>query len=443
MDISVIGTGYVGLVTGVCLAEVGNKVTCIDLDEAKVEGLQRGISPIYEAGLEELLKKNIDNGSIDFTADYEAGLRGKAVIYIAVGTPQAADGSADLTYVKEVCASLAEHLREDAVIVTKSTVPVGTNEWIKQEIEANLRKDVRIRMVSNPEFLRQGSAVHDTFNGDRIVIGSDDEAALDIVADINEGFDLPIVRTDLRSAEMIKYASNAFLAAKISFINEMANLSERIGANIDHVAEGMGMDRRIGNAFLNAGIGYGGSCFPKDTRAIISIAGAVDYDMPILENVVDSNERQRVIIVDKIQSRFKSLKGLKVAVLGLAFKPGTDDIREAPSISVTEKLVDEGAEVRAYDPAALKNARAQLSGAIHFTDQIETALDGADIAIILTEWPAIKTLPLATYKRLMAAPVIFDGRNCFTLVEVEGEGIEYHSIGRPSVKPKEGVHPSE
>ncbi len=433
MEIAVIGTGYVGLVTGACLSEIGNRVTCIDIDEEKVATLKQGISPIYEEGLTELLQKNIAESRLDFTTDYKAGLEGKDIVYIAVGTPQNDDGSADLAAVEAVCRSLSEHLTRDVIIVTKSTVPVGTNEYIKDLIEENLVHDVAVSIASNPEFLRQGSAVYDTFNGDRIVIGADSPEVLDVLEEVNAGFRLPIVRTNLRSAEMIKYASNAFLATKISFINEMANLSERIGANIDDVSRGMGMDRRIGKAFLNAGIGYGGSCFPKDTRAIISVAQEASYDMQILENVVDSNERQRVIIVDKIMDRFESISGKKVAVLGLAFKPNTDDVREAPSISVIEKLVSEGAEVHTYDPAAMDNARKVLPEGIHYEDSLEGAVEGAEIAIILTEWEEIKTFPIEKYEALMETPVIFDGRNCFTLEEVGKTGVEYHSIGRPSI----------
>ncbi|GAB3063538.1 UDP-glucose dehydrogenase family protein [Salinicoccus sesuvii] len=434
MEISVIGTGYVGLVTGVCLADLGHQVMCIDIDKEKIGTLKQGISPIYEEGLSDLLKKNISNKNLSFTSDYKEGLRGKEVIYIAVGTPQAMDGSADLTYVEKVCKSIARYLENDAIVVTKSTVPVGTNEWIKQTIEGNLQKDIEIKIVSNPEFLRQGSAVYDTYHGDRIVIGSEDAEALNILESINADFSIPIVKTDLRSAEMIKYASNAFLAAKISFINEMANLSERIGANIDHVAAGMGMDKRIGNAFLNAGIGYGGSCFPKDTRAVISIAKEADYEMPILENVVDSNERQRGIIVDKMMSRFERLKNKKVAILGLAFKPETDDIREAPSISVTEKLLEAGAEVCAYDPAARRNAEKVLSNKVAYADSVSEAITEADIAVILTEWKEIKKFPIEDYKKYMKSPIIFDGRNCFTLEEAKDSGAEYHSIGRPVVR---------
>ncbi|MFC4025015.1 UDP-glucose dehydrogenase family protein [Oceanobacillus longus] len=433
MEISVIGTGYVGLVTGVCLAHIGNKVTCIDIDEEKINTLKSGISPIYEEGLTELLQENINNGNLDFTSDYKEGLAGKKFVYIAVGTPQGEDGSADLTYIDKACESIAQHLEENTVIVTKSTVPVGTNEYIKGKIESNLINEVTIKIASNPEFLRQGSAVYDTFNGDRIVVGSDDEETLNLLEKINEGFKLPIVRTDLRSAEMIKYASNAFLATKISFINEMANLSEKIGANIDHVAKGMGMDKRIGNSFLNAGIGYGGSCFPKDTRAIISIGKKAQYDMPILENVVDANERQRDILVDKVLKKYKDISGKKVAVLGLAFKPNTDDMREAPSISVTNKLLANGAIVTAYDPVATDNAKEVLSSQVKFAKSIEDAIDGADIAMILTEWAEIKAYPLESYKNYMNQAVIFDGRNCHSLELAKESGAVYHSIGRPSM----------
>ncbi|MFD1020140.1 UDP-glucose dehydrogenase family protein [Thalassobacillus hwangdonensis] len=433
MNIAVIGTGYVGLVTGVCLSDLGHNVTCIDIDEKKVEKLNNGKSPIYEEGLEELLEKNLRQERLTFTTDYTRGLAQKQLVYIAVGTPQGDDGSADLTYVNAACRDIASHLENDAVIVTKSTVPVGTNEHIKETIEANLVNDVSISVASNPEFLRQGSAVHDTFRGDRIVIGSNDEEALELLEKVNAGFRLPIVKTDLRSAEMIKYASNAFLATKISFINEMANLSEKIGANIDHVAKGMGMDKRIGESFLNAGIGFGGSCFPKDTRAIISIGRNVENDMPILENVVDVNERQRSIIVDKLHKRVTDLSNKKVAVLGLSFKPNTDDMREAPSIDVTEKLLDKNAEVVAYDPVATENAKEVLSNKVHYATSIEKAVQDADVAIILTEWKEIKNFPLHEYKARMKEALVFDGRNCFTLDQVKNSGVEYHSIGRPVI----------
>lgn len=429
MNIAVIGTGYVGLVTGVCLSELGNSVTCIDIDADKISMLEKGQSPIYESGLEDLLQNNIGRGNLNFTTDYEKGLYDKQLIYIAVGTPQGEDGSADLTYINKACESLARNLKQDAIIVTKSTVPVGTNEYIMKKIQSSLPQDITIKIASNPEFLRQGSAVHDTFHGDRIVIGSDDEEALETLERINADFNLPIVKTDLRSAEMIKYASNAFLATKLSFINEMANLCERLGANVDSVSSGMGMDKRIGSSFLNAGIGYGGSCFPKDTRAIISAGKDADYHMSLLESAVDVNERQKVIIVDKVMERFSNISGKKVAVLGLAFKPGTDDMREAPSIYVTEKLLAEGAVVHAYDPVAADNAQKILPGQIRYASSVEEAIDGADMALILTEWNEIKEFPWESYKEHMNNAVLFDGRNCFRLDNIAGSGVEYHSIG--------------
>lgn len=433
MDIAVIGTGYVGLVTGVCLADLGHQVTCIDIDEEKVTMLRDGISPIYEEGLTELLRKNIKNNHLTFTTDYEEGISGKQVIYIAVGTPQSEDGSADLTYIDQASASISKHLSDHAIIVTKSTVPVGTNEYIKANIQENVKKGINIQIVSNPEFLRQGTAVYDTFNGDRIVVGSDDQEALNVVSEINKGFNLPILKTDLRSAEMIKYASNAFLATKVSFINEMANLAEKLDANIDHISEGMGMDERIGNRFLNAGIGYGGSCFPKDTRALLSIGRDKGYDMPLLKNVVHTNERQKGIIVDKIIQHYGDVKGKHIAILGLSFKPNTDDLREAPSILVTDKLLEKGAILTAFDPVAMNNAKKVLSKEINYVNSVTEAITGADIAVILTEWKEMKDYPLASYKKYMKHPVIFDGRNCFSLDDIHESGIEYHSIGRPKI----------
>ncbi|HLR81391.1 MAG TPA: UDP-glucose/GDP-mannose dehydrogenase family protein [Bacillota bacterium] len=433
MDIAVLGTGYVGLVTGVCLADLGHHVTCIDIDHDKIATLKKGTSPIYEEGLTELLQKNLHNGNVRFTTDYAEGLSGKKLIYIAVGTPRSDDGSADLTYIDEAITSIAKHVVDDVIIVTKSTVPVGANEYIQEKIQANVVKDVTISIVSNPEFLRQGSAVYDTFHGDRIVIGSDDEKALDILEEVNAGFQCPIVRTDLRSAEMIKYASNAFLATKITFINEVANLSEKIGANIDDVAKGMGMDERIGPHFLNAGVGYGGSCFPKDTRALLSIAKRENSPMPILENVIAANERQKRIIIDKLLQRFGDLQGKNVAVLGLAFKPNTDDMREAPSILITNELIERGASVSAFDPVATVNAKKILPEAIDYATTIDEAIRDKDVAIILTEWDDIKRYPLKNYVSDMARPVIFDGRNCLSLKDARESGIEYHSIGRPTV----------
>lgn len=434
MKIAVIGTGYVGLVTGVTLSEIGHQVICIDVDEEKVNTLNKGISPIYEEGLTELLQNNLEGGNLTFTTNYQEGVRDRDIIYIAVGTPQGEDGSADLTFINKACDSLAESLYQDVIIVTKSTVPIGTNLYIKGRVEEKVASGVSIDIVSNPEFLRQGTAVFDTFNGDRIIIGSDSKRALEVLEEVNAPFQLPIVKTDLKSAEMIKYASNAFLATKISFINEIANLSEKLGANVDLVADGIGMDKRIGRAFLNAGAGFGGSCFPKDTNALISIGKEENYEMPLLDSVISVNNKQRGIIADKVLENYPDLSGKKIAVLGLAFKPNTDDMRDAPSIQITERLLEKGAVLFAYDPVAMNNAKKVLSSEIEYCSDIESTLKDADLAIILTEWEEIKEFPLSAYKRLMKEPILFDGRNCFTINQMAGSGIVYHSIGRPVEK---------
>lgn len=434
MNIAVIGTGYVGLVTGVCLSEIGNNVTCIDIDEEKVETLRIGKSPIYEEGLEELLQANIQRERLHFTSNYEEGLAVKEVIFLAVGTPQGADGSADLTYLNTVCGDIVKYLHNDVVIVTKSTVPIGTNEHIKKSIELNAVTNLSVSVVSNPEFLRQGSAVYDTFNGDRIVIGSEDEKAMEIMEEIYRPYNIPIVKTDLRSAEMIKYASNNFLATKISFINEIANLCEHVGANVDDVANGVGMDSRIGGRFLKAGIGYGGSCFPKDTNAIIALGNSVDYHMSILESVQYVNEKQTELLVDKIIKRFSgNIQDKTIAILGLAFKPNTDDMRGAPSIQVAHRIIDAGAGINAYDPVAIENAKSVLPNNVNYVETIEEALNQASCAIILTDWKEIKEYPISLYREYLSYPIVFDGRNCFSLEKLTGSGIEYHSIGRPVV----------
>ncbi|SDM54461.1 UDP-glucose dehydrogenase family protein [Sediminibacillus halophilus] len=439
MNIAVIGTGYVGLVTGVCLAEIGHSVTCLDIDEEKIALLNHGKSPIFEEGLEDLLEKNLQCGRLDFTTDYWEGLAGKEVIYLAVGTPETADGSADLTFIEAAGRAIAAHLKQNAVIVTKSTVPVGTNQSIKRMIESALAEPVHIRIVSNPEFLRQGTAVHDTFHGDRIVIGSDDPDALALLEEINRPFQLPIVKTDLRSAEMIKYASNAFLAAKISFINEMAHLCAHVGANVDNVAEGMGMDSRIGGKFLQAGVGYGGSCFPKDTNALIAMGRSHDYPMPLLGSVQHVNDKQRDWLVKMIQTRLGILEGKTIALLGLTFKPNTDDMRESPAIRVAEQLQAAGATLRGYDPVAVSRARQVMPATVRLTDNLQEAIQGADCAVIITDWKQVKDLPLTEYARLLARPLLFDGRNCFDLEAAKASVIEYHSIGRPIVNSQETV----
>ncbi|WP_339157835.1 UDP-glucose/GDP-mannose dehydrogenase family protein [Paenibacillus sp. FSL W8-0186] len=434
MRISVIGTGYVGLVTGVCLAEIGHIVTCIDIDALKINLLRSGKSPIYEPGLEELIVKNMAEGRLHFTNQYNEGLIRAEVIYIAVGTPSNEDGTADLSALEDAAIAIADQISNDVVIVTKSTVPIGTGDRLKAIIEYNKSNDsVSFEMVSNPEFLREGSAINDTFYGDRIIIGSDSVKAAEMIEEINKPFQIPIYKTSIRSAEMIKYASNAFLATKISFINEISNLCEKLDADITEVAQGMGMDKRIGAHFLNAGIGYGGSCFPKDTNALMQIAGNANHDFELLRSVIEVNKKQQNILTEKAKRRFGSLEGLKIAVLGLAFKPNTDDMREAASLTVVTDLIKSGAVVSAYDPIAIDNARKLLPEEVEFLSNIEDAIQDADCVFILTEWPEIVNFDLELYVSKMGKPVIFDGRNCLDMTKIQKLKIEYHSVGRSSI----------
>ncbi|WP_454844303.1 UDP-glucose dehydrogenase family protein [Priestia megaterium] len=434
MKITVIGTGYVGLVTGVSLSDVGHDVVCIDTDTAKIEQMRKGISPIYEPGLEDLMIKNIKAGRLNFTNDYADGLESTEVIMVAVGTPQNNDGTANLQYIEAVAQSIGENIKRDTVIVTKSTVPVGTNHFVKKTVLSNLKhRDVNISIASNPEFLKEGSAIQDTFYGDRIVIGTEDDETAKILEKMYEPLKLPIFKTDIYSSEMIKYASNAFLATKISFINEISNVCEKLGANVEDVANGMGLDRRIGRAFLNAGIGYGGSCFPKDTHALVQIAGGVEHDFGLLKSVIEVNKKQQSLLVEKIISRFGSLNGKTIALLGLAFKPNTDDMREAASIVVAEELIKRGAELRAYDPIAMENAKLHLPRNVKYVESLEGALKDADCAVIITEWDEFKNMDLFELRNLLKEPILFDGRNCFSLEIVKENKIEYHSVGRPVV----------
>lgn len=433
-NISVIGTGYVGLVTGVCLSDIGHKVTCIDVDKAKIRMMKQGISPIYEPGLEDLMKKNYMAERLVFTDSYEQGLELAEVIYIAVGTPQNKDGSANLTYIKQVAENIACYIKRDTTVIIKSTVPVGTNEIIKGLIEEKLKKNYKINMISNPEFLREGSAIHDAFYGDRIIIGAESEEAAKIVEDINKPFGLPIFKTNIRSAEMIKYASNAFLATKISFVNEIANICEKVEADIEEVAYGMGLDKRIGTQFLKAGIGYGGSCFPKDTEALIQIAGNVKHDFELLKSVINVNNNQQMVLFNKARKKIGDLEGKKVAILGLAFKPNTDDMREAASIVIAQELVEHGAEVIAYDPIAIENAQKVLPKEVRYVHSVEDAIREADMAFIITEWSEIKDFSLEKYQELMNEPIIFDGRNCYDINEIKKQEIDYYSIGRPKIE---------
>ncbi|MGH0940155.1 UDP-glucose dehydrogenase family protein [Bacillus mycoides] len=434
MKIAVVGTGYVGLVTGVALSHIGHDVTCVDIDEKKVERMRKGISPIYEPGLEELMLQNIETNRLFFTTSHQDGFQNAQVIYIAVGTPEREDGSADLSYIEQVAKDIAQNVNHDIIVVTKSTVPVGTNHYIKQIISENLNKNIKVEVVSNPEFLREGSSVYDTFNGDRIVVGSDSVEAANVIEEINKPFGIPVYKTGIRSAEMIKYASNAFLATKISFINEIANICEKAGANIEDVAHGMGLDQRIGSMFLKAGIGYGGSCFPKDTKALTKIASNVDLDFTLLKAVVEVNNKQQHKLVKAAQSKLGTLRDKKIAVIGLAFKPNTDDMREAASVVIIKELLGEGAHVTAYDPVAIENAKKLLPGTVEFTIDIQEALLNADVVFIVTEWQEVKELDLSLFTKLMKRPIIFDGRNCFDLKEIEKYEIDYYSIGRCSVQ---------
>jgi len=437
MKISVIGTGYVGLVTGVCLSDINHEVTCIDIDKEKVAKMQSGISPIYEPGLDELITINVEANRLSFTTNHAEGFAGTEVIIIAVGTPQEEDGSADLTYIKQAAKDIASYITNDVVVVTKSTVPVGTNEIIQNIIAENIPNEYSFNVVSNPEFLREGSAIFDTMHGDRVVIGSNYEAPGQKVKEMYEPLNIPFVMTDIRSAEMIKYASNAFLATKISFVNEISNICEKLNANIEDVTNGMGLDERIGNRFLNAGIGYGGSCFPKDTKALVQIAGNVDHKFDLLESVINVNNQQQAKLVGQLKGRLGDLRGKTIGILGLSFKPNTDDMREAASIRVIEELRNEGAIVQAYDPIAIENAKSIIgSEQVDYVNSCQEAIRGTDAALILTEWDQIKDMDLDIFVNEMKQSLILDGRNCYDLQHVKNYPIEYYSIGRPPVVPE-------
>lgn len=428
--IAVAGTGYVGLVAGVCFAEVGHQVLCVDVDEEKVALMRSGVSPIYEQDLEELMRKNYAAGRLDYTTDYQKAYREADVIFIGVGTPEQPDGSANLSYIATVARQIAENVVKDCLVVVKSTVPVGTNDKVEQFIHDFLINDVKVEVASNPEFLAQGTAVRDTLHAARIVIGTESGNAERILKEIYEPFGLPIVSVSRRSAEMIKYASNDFLALKISYMNDIANLCELVGANIQDVAEGMKYDERIGAKFLNAGVGYGGSCFPKDTKALRYLAKQVGYDLKTVGAAVDVNTAQKVRLFQKASSRLITFSGLKVAVLGLTFKPGTDDLREAPSLDNIPLLLNAGADVYAYDPVGSDNFRKRFPEGVAYAASPEEALQGANVCFIFTEWPQIAALPPETYAKLMRTPLVYDGRNLYAPQSMRQAGVEYHSIGR-------------
>lgn len=433
MDIVVAGTGYVGLVTGACLAEVGHKVTCVDVDEKKIEILREGISPIYEPGLDEILEKNYKMGNLDFTTDYKEAYKKADVVFIGVGTPERIDGSANLDYVFSVCRQIAKNVTKDCLVVVKSTVPIGTNDKVEEFLRENVENDVHIEVASNPEFLAQGTAVRDTLSASRIVIGVESEKARDILMNIYERFNQPIVVTNRRSAEMIKYASNDFLALKISFINEMANVCEIVGADIEDVTKGMSYDPRIGNKFLSAGIGYGGSCFPKDTKALHWLANDHGYEVKTIKATIEVNENQKYKLFRKAKEVFGSLKNKRVAILGLTFKPGTDDLREAPSLQNVRRLLDEGAKVIAYDPVGENNFKKIYPTEIIYAESIEEAIKDSDMVFIFTEWDEIKSIGIDIFIEKMKTPIIFDGRNCFQLDNIYEKEVYYYSIGRKTI----------
>ena len=432
MNITIIGTGYVGLVTGTCLADMGNNVTCVDINEKKVQHMQSGKVPIYEPNLEELFHRNISANRLLFTTSLKEAIQDSTVIFLALPTPQGEDGSADLSYVKDVAHDLGKMITDYKIIVNKSTVPVGTSDTVKKIIESET--DVEFDVVSNPEFLREGYAVKDFMEPQRIIIGSKSEKAKKILSSLFKPYvtvKRPIIYMDERSSELTKYASNTFLATKITFMNEVANLCEKIGADVDMVRMGMGSDPRIGNKFLFPGIGYGGSCFPKDVNALVKSSDDASYDFKILKSVLNINVKQKKSLVPKVSRYFDSkLTGKKMAIWGLAFKPNTDDIREAPALDVINELLLKGVNISAYDPEAMPNMKTIYGDKINFTSNSYDALDGVDCLLICTEWSEFRSPDFDKMKSIMKTPIIFDGRNIFDLEDMEDKGFHYESVGR-------------
>jgi UDPglucose 6-dehydrogenase len=427
--ICVIGAGYVGLVTGTCFADLGNRVTCLDIDETKIEKLRAGIMPIYEPGLEEMVRRNQAAGRLSFTTSYAEGLKDAEFVFIAVGTPSGVDGEADLRYVRMAAESIAQHMDHPLIIVNKSTVPVGTGDWVADIIRRCQPQPIPFAVVSNPEFLREGSAIQDFLNPDRVVLGSLDREAAEKVAQLHLPLRAPIIVTDLRTAEMIKYASNAFLATRISFINEIASICERLGADVKEVAIGMGYDRRIGHAFLDAGIGWGGSCFPKDVKALEYMALVHGAHPSLLRAVMEINRDQRRQVIHKLRELLGPLRDHTVGLLGLAFKPNTDDMREAPSVEIARLLLHEGARVRGYDPVAMGVA-ARILPEIELASDPYQLAEGSDALVVCTEWNEFKHLDLARIRDLMREPVLIDGRNIYDPKQMYALGFKYRGIGR-------------
>jgi UDPglucose 6-dehydrogenase len=433
MNICVVGTGYVGLVTGACFAEFGINAVCVDKDKNKIALLNNGAIPIYEPGLEELVKKNVKDGRLSFTTNIDKAIKDAIVVFIAVGTPPKDDGSADLSYVEDVAGSIARNLNGYKVIVTKSTVPVGTGEKIRKIILEVNKKQENFDIVSNPEFLREGSAIEDFMRPNRVVIGASSERAVEVMKELYRPLYLietPFVITNVESAEMIKYASNAFLATKISFINEVANICERVGADVHAVAKGMGLDHRIGSKFLHSGPGYGGSCFPKDTQAIAQIAKENNYTFEIVEAVINANKKQKERMIEKIVKMAGELKGKTIGILGLSFKPNTDDMRDAPSVDIINGLLKRGAKIKAYDPVAMDEARKIFNDDIKYCKNSYDAAEGSDALVLITEWNQFRNLDIGKIKGLLKSPIIIDLRNVYELQKMKELGIRYTGVGR-------------
>ena len=433
MNIAIIGTGYVGLVTGACFADLGNTVICVDNNKDKIASLKKLIMPIYEPGLDELVRRNVKEKRLCFSADIKEALRKSKIIFIAVGTPPLDNGDADLTGVENVAKAIAKNLNGYKLIVEKSTVPVETGFWVEHTIKVNLpnakKGKISFDVASNPEFLREGQAINDFMHPDRIVIGVESQAARELLCDLYKPLKTHLVVTDIKSAEIIKHASNSFLATKISFINAIAQICERVGADVVKVADGMGMDKRIGRAFLDAGIGYGGSCFPKDLDAFITIAKKNGYDFELLKTVRDINEYQKKDIVKKIKDALWILKDKRICLLGLSFKPNTDDLRSAPSLAIIESLQSEGAKVRVFDPQCMEKAKEIVHGVTFCKDAYQAAKD-ADCVVIVTEWNEFKELDMARLKKIMHQPLIIDGRNIYEPQVMKKNGFRYIGMGR-------------
>jgi len=429
MNISIIGSGYVGLVTGACLSELGNKVICADNDQKKIRDIKKGIIPIYEPGLEELIANNAKRKRLSFTASIKDAVENSEVIFIAVGTPSLGNGEADLTGIENVARNIALNMSGYRLIVEKSTVPVETGEWVKHTISTYIRGKAEFDVASNPEFLREGQAINDFMHPDRIVIGVESKKAKELLVNLYKPLNAPLVVTDIKSAELIKHASNSFLAAKISFINAISNICEKVGADVVNVAEGMGLDKRIGLKFLDAGIGYGGSCFPKDLDAFITISDKVGYDFELLKSVKEINEQQKLFFLKKIKDSLWIIKDKTIGILGLSFKPNTDDIRNAPSIDIIVALQAEGAKIRAYDPQATEKAKGTLDKVVFCKDPYESC-KGSDCLLIITEWDEFKELDFLKVKKLLKRPLIIDGRNIYDPERLKKLGFAYVGVGR-------------